>query len=207
MGLNVIFDEGYYCTQSALEDAREWMAEELELEELEGGRYSEAALSNRAREMKNRYLEGVLVYLDRFLEGTSDFRIPNPCAGNTLIARGTAVPGDINIYSDILQIVNFPPFATHYPYNEEEIDEYQISKIYEEDGDLHIQGGIPGNENEVIVHQITDSGEWALGYKGMDSVWDNPELCQKLEYADFAEREYGEYSESAVPSYAEIEER
>lgn len=207
MSLSVIFDEEYYQTKSALEDAREWMPEELEQEELEGGRYTEEALLNRARQMRDRYLDGVLDYLDEFLEETSDFRNPNPCARNSLIVKDTTTPAKIGIYSDILQLVNFPPFTARHPYSVGGAGEYWISKIYDEDGDLHIKGGIPGKNTEVIVRQLTDSGEATLRTNGMslESVWKDPALCKKLEYAGFARREYGEYSEMAVPSYAEME--
>lgn len=126
----------------------------------------------------------------------------NPCTGNTVLAFGThgLWNGTVQGYTEAhnMEDLLFQTFK-----------DCELDSIYDEDGDLHIEGHHHDGRVEVAIRQLTDAGEEAWeGWKecetpgGIEKIWNNPNLCPKLGYA---ERELGieEHQEAEVEAFQE----
>lgn len=121
----------------------------------------------------------------------------NRCTGNTVLAFGThgLWNGTVQGYTEAhdMEDLLFHTFR-----------DCELNSIYDEDGDLHINGHHHDGRVEVAIRQLTDAGEEAWeSWKeteetgGIEKIWNDPDLCPKLDYAK-QELEIEEHPEADI---------
>lgn len=195
MGVRTMYDESYYYTDEAELDARyEIMDVEGLTEQQLDQQYSDDDIYSRIMLMRSNALAEELDNIDGFLNQ----QICDVCdRPNVLMVQGAIGRWDgASSGYDICKRLEDVLWTRGAPF-----EDCQISDIYDEDGDLHIEGYHHDGSVSVTIRQLTNAGEdaiddWLVDQKpgGLDKIWDNPDLCPKLNYAN---KEFGAIGQDA----------
>lgn len=205
MAVSTIYDEGYYYTEYAEVDARyEIMYQEGLTEQQLYQKYSDDDIYSSIMLMRDDTLEEELDNIDSFLsrQASDTYERPNALMVQGAIGRWDGTSSGYDICKRLEDVL----WARDAPF-----EDCQISDIYDEDGDLHIEGYHHDGSVSVTIRQLTDAGEevlddWMVDQKpgGLDKIWNNPDLCPKL---DYAEKEFGAIDQDAQEAEYDPEER